>query len=507
MSRKNAGFASSAGSPLGGPGGDVRDERLAQVTAALREVEERLSLAASAARFGLYDANLVTGVTYWSPELRALLGIPLDAPSVAAGTVPEFIHPEDRERFSAKITASLDPRSSAVFEDEHRIVRSDGSVRWVLLKGSATFTGEGEERRPVRLTGLVMDITERRERSEQTQLLLAEVSHRSKNLLALVQAIARQTFKTGREDFIDRFEERLFALAASHDLLIRGELKGIDLAELVRSQLAHFAELIGTRISLHGPHVTLAASAGQTLGMAVHELATNAGKYGALSNDVGSVAISWAILPDETTGARFAMSWIECDGPPVQFTTRRGFGSLVIDRMARNALDAAVALRFAPEGITWRLECAAARVLDDRRELRGPMETDPAPAATAAPCVLVAEDDGLVALELAAAIEEAGYRVVGPASSVVRALALLDRTACNCAVLDVALGSESAEPIARRLRRDGVPFITVSGYGPEQRPPVFDDAPFLSKPLRPADLIATIERCRAAHPHIADAAS
>jgi two-component sensor histidine kinase len=115
------------------------------------------------------------------------------------------------------------------------------------------------------------------------------VNHRSKNILAVVQAIARQTVATTPHDFIDRFQDRLLALSASQDLLAKNKWKGVHLDKLARSQLAHFNDLIGTRIKMRGPPLLVSASAAQTLGMALHELATNAGKYGALSDDAGRV--------------------------------------------------------------------------------------------------------------------------------------------------------------------------------------------------------------------------
>lgn len=210
--------------------------------------------------------------------------------------------------------------------------------------------------------GSVLDITERREAEERTELLLREVNHRSKNMLGLVLAVARQTAARSRAEFIERFAERIQALAASQDLLVGSSWRGVDVADLVRAQLGHFADAIGTRIVLHGPPVRLTASAGQTLGMALHELATNAGKYGALSNAEGRVEIAWALVAAEAAEPRFEIGWVERDGPPVAPPQRSGFGSTVIDGMARVALAASVEVSFAPEGFRWRLGCAAERL-------------------------------------------------------------------------------------------------------------------------------------------------
>jgi PAS domain S-box-containing protein len=214
---------------------------------------------------------------------------------------------------------------------------------------------------PGQFAAVFSDITERKSHEEQIGLLMAEVNHRSKNMLTVVQAIARQTASTNPDDFIERFSERVKALAASHDLLVKNEWKNVELGELVRSQLAHFDDLIGTRIDLKGPELRVSAAAAQTIGMTMHELATNAGKYGALSNGAGRLEIEWSLRAGGASDI-FAISWRESGGPLVAAPARRGFGSTVISRMAGESLDAEVELKFEPEGLSWRLECPAPEV-------------------------------------------------------------------------------------------------------------------------------------------------
>jgi len=188
---------------------------------------------------------------------------------------------------------------------------------------------------------------------------MREVSHRAKNMLSLVQAIARQTAAREPEDFIGRFTERIQVLAANQDLLVRNKWQGVDTEDLVRAQLAHFADLIESRIAVHGPKLRLNAAAAQAVGLALHELATNAGKYGALSTDAGRVDVGWRL-----GGDIFAMSWTERAGPPVRPPERRGFGSTVIDSMAKRAVSGEVELDYAPSGLEWRLTCPAANALE-----------------------------------------------------------------------------------------------------------------------------------------------
>jgi two-component sensor histidine kinase len=203
------------------------------------------------------------------------------------------------------------------------------------------------------------DITERKAHEEYVHLLTREVNHRANNMLNLVRAIARQTAAKNPEDFVERFSERVQALSASQDLLIRNEWKGIEIEDLVRAQLAHFASLLDSRIAVRGPRLRLKAASAQAIGLALHELATNAGKYGALSGNKGRVDIWW-----QAAANMFTISWTENDGPPVVAPTRRGFGSTVINTMAKQSLGGEVAIYYARSGLMWQLICPAANAVE-----------------------------------------------------------------------------------------------------------------------------------------------
>ena len=188
---------------------------------------------------------------------------------------------------------------------------------------------------------------------------MREVNHRAKNMLSLVHAIARQTAAREPEDFIGCFTERLQALSANQDLLIRNEWHGVEIEDLVHAQLAHFADLVGSRIAVHGAKLRLKAASAQAVGLALHELATNAGKYGALSTDKGRVDVCWG-----SDGDTLTMSWTECEGPPVFAPKRRGFGTIVMETMAARSVDGKIDLDYAPSGLTWRLTCPAGSALE-----------------------------------------------------------------------------------------------------------------------------------------------
>jgi two-component sensor histidine kinase len=196
------------------------------------------------------------------------------------------------------------------------------------------------------------------ERTEYITQLLEEMSHRAKNILSVVQAIARQTATASPEEFLTRFSERIQTLAASHDLFVKSGSQGVEISDLVRIQLGHFNDVLNSRITLDGPSLRLSVVAAQTLGMILHELATNAAKYGALSNDSGQVGIRWE------ANDQFKLGWSEHGGPKVSQPSRRGFGSTVLKAMAESNLDGDVDIDFAPAGLCWRLVCPSSRVLE-----------------------------------------------------------------------------------------------------------------------------------------------
>jgi two-component sensor histidine kinase len=216
----------------------------------------------------------------------------------------------------------------------------------------------------VGLTCASVDVTERKEGEAHLRLLLRELTHRSKNLLAVIQAMARQTARhTGSvETFLTQFGARLQALAASHDLLIRESWYGASLGELVRSQLGVYLDGLAAQVSIEGPAIAIKPEAAQNLGLALHELAVNAAKFGALSVPSGRVAITWSRL-ENVDGSALELDWRETLGPKVKARRRKGFGSMVIERNLARALDAKVELEFDPDGLHCYIVIPANQIL------------------------------------------------------------------------------------------------------------------------------------------------
>jgi PAS domain S-box-containing protein len=324
---------------------------------------ERLQLALDAARLGWWQYDPLRRVFSWDTRSKEIFGVPADG-----ATVEEFmtwVHPDDVERVWAACNAALDPAEPQRAATQFRLRRREGKVGWVETFGLAYFGGDGRDRRAVSIVGIAADVTERKEREderkqreEKEHLLMREINHRAKNMLSVVDAIAHQTAARSPEDFVDRFSERIQALSANQDLLIRNEWRGVDVEDLVRAQLAHFADLICTRIAMQGPKLRLNPASAQAIGLALHELATNAGKYGALS-DTGRVNVCWG-----TDGKAFTMTWTEHDGPPVSPPHRRGFGTVVMKEMVERSVDGRVELDCPPSGVTWRVSCPAVNALE-----------------------------------------------------------------------------------------------------------------------------------------------
>ncbi len=294
-----------------------------------------------------------------------------------AKSIFDITHPEDRDNMRESCRR-LDDGTSAVFDVEERYVRKDGNVVWARTTVNAIRDEFG---RPLRNTAVVLDFTEHKEREEKEHLLMREINHRAKNMLSVVHCIAQQTAARNPDGFVESFSERIQALSANQDLLVRNQWNGVVIEDLVRAQLAPFADLMGSRVAAHGPRLRLTPASAQAVGLALHELSTNAGKYGALSTATGRVDISWGVDADT-----FTMSWVEREGPSVSAPTGRGFGTIVMKAMAERSVGGAVDLDYAPSGLTWRLACPAGNALEPPERERNSQEGQEGGAAGGSTC-------------------------------------------------------------------------------------------------------------------------
>lgn len=239
--------------------------------------------------------------------------------------------------------ATREPRNGEVRVD------SGEEIRWYDLFIEPNVSADGAV---TGVTCAAFDISELKRNEEQMRLVMRELTHRSKNLLAVVQAIARQTAQRAETvgDFLNGFGERLRALAGAQDLLVTENWAGARLDQLIGDQVGHYMPADQSRIVVSGPELTMTPEATQVLALALHELATNAAKYGALSNDIGTVSVTWSIEQDGDSQV-LAFEWREDGGPTVAPPSRKGFGRVVIEQNVARSLDAEVTLAFPPEGV------------------------------------------------------------------------------------------------------------------------------------------------------------
>lgn len=239
--------------------------------------------------------------------------------------------------------------------------RKDGTIIQLDL-ALTEWTLEGRRY----FTGIIRDITARKEREQHIRFIMRELSHRTKNVLAVVQAMAWQTARTtdDAQEFKERLSQRVEGLSRSIDLLVRHQWEGVGVEELVRNQLAPFLDEACNRLELNGPPLVLEPNGAQDLGLVLHELATNASKYGALSAPTGRIVVGWGIANGgDNTEPMFHMRWNEEGGPTVSTPERTGFGGTVIRDVMAKTHHASIDVSFAPEGLAWRLEVEAQRII------------------------------------------------------------------------------------------------------------------------------------------------
>ncbi len=361
--------------------------------------------------------------------------------------------------------------------------------------------------RQLRVAILFRDVTGRKRAEDHRTMLMAELDHRVKNILAVVQSIARQTLGRGRHagpEAADRLIGRINALAQSHTLLARSRWEGAGFAELVESAVAPYRGARPDRVLTEGPDLKVTPEAAQTLTLALHELVTNAAKYGALSREDGRVLAEWH-LSGEGEGRRLVFVWQEEGGPPLEAPPeRKGFGSALIERTLAFELDGEVTLHFAREGLRalFDLPLGKLRVAGERSDPARRRGEAPPPADLATlrdKRILLVEDEHLVGQEAAQALRSAGCAVTGPVATCAEALRIAVADDLDAAVLDINLGGDVVWPTARALWARGIPLVFATGYSDTiETPPELADAPRIEKPVRPERLVAALASVAAA---------
>ncbi|MBO9172316.1 PAS domain-containing protein [Rhizobium sp. L245/93] len=325
----------------------------------LARSEERLQLALGASTMvGIWDWDLKTDLIYADPNFAEIYTVEPER-AVAGAPLQEYtrnFHPDDMPEFEAELARVF--CGQPTFEAEYRIVQPDGGVRWVHARGRLIRNGAGA---PIRFSGAAVEITDRKRAEETQKLLMHELAHRVKNTLAVVQAITTQSLRhaSSIEDAGQKLHARLAALAKAHDVLTQDDWRGAALNDVVANTVCNIGMQDSDRIRVRGKRVILGPQAAMSFGLVLHELMTNAVKYGALSNDHGYVDIEWSVALEDN-GEAFHLKWSETGGPVVAVPEHKGFGS----RLIKSSLGSmgSVDVLYHPAGLELRMSASMAQI-------------------------------------------------------------------------------------------------------------------------------------------------
>ncbi|MCQ0987065.1 chemotaxis protein CheB [Jiella marina] len=448
-----------------------------------------LELIIRAANMGVWRYEAAKGKIHWDERLRDMLGVQdtLTQPTFEAAL--EMIAPDDRERVEAGLERTL--RTGAPFHEEFRFVTPDGDERW--LSGRAVRI---EEEQGKTVLGVSADITADKEVQERTLFMMRELDHRVKNLLSIILSITKITAgsTSDKRQFVNEFTERLNAMGRTHSLIAEKQWDGADLRSILESEVRQYR--LGEAIQLSGPDIDIAPAAAQSISMAIHELATNAAKYGSLSVESGELDILWRI--EAPNGERrLTLQWIERGGPKVEKPTRKGFGSTVLERILISQLDATVDLDFRETGLKAVITIPVAQL---RNFVATPQRREPPRAeAPVSPAevlggkrVLVIDDEWLVAEQHAGALADVGAQVVGPFTQLKQVKDEVLAEPLDLAVVDYNIAGNAALGLIDKLGERGVPVLIVTAYGSSLDLPATVSAKMVLN--KPASLTAVLNR-------------
>lgn len=455
----------------------ARTAELEASTARLMQSEQGRSLALAASNMGSWDWDRITGECVWDEGQCRIFGVDPQNFAVTPENVRALLHPDDWERLQAAMESVFS--DGQAYETEFRVCRPGGEVRWCVGTAAASVDPANHI---VRISGVTADITDRKETEARQSLLAREVDHRAKNALALVQAIVRMTRATGIESYTAAVEGRIQALSRVHTVLSQSRWQGADLGGLVDEELAPYRTNEAGKVVTGGPKILLQPSTAQTLALALHELVTNAAKYGALSSASGRVKLTWELQPSSV-----ALQWEETGGPLAKLPRSLGFGTRLVVASVEGQLGGKVTFDWRSEGLRCVLavphKTETLEHVAGRGQIAGRENVAAEPKVVAGNRIMIVEDEALVAMAVAESLTGLGCHVIGPFSRCADAMAAVADDDVHAAILDVNLGNEMVYPLADMLATRGVPFIFVTGYGAESIVPRFAGVPVLQKPI------------------------
>ncbi|PTW43514.1 PAS domain S-box-containing protein [Sphingomonas faeni] len=330
---------------------DTLSAELAKREVALAEREARLALALDAGGLGTWTIDLPEWRLSYSPSCLTNFGRPVGE-KLSIESMLACVHPEDRDLLTNSLNSAVEHGTR--YNVEYRILTPEGEQRWIHSQGSLQRRADGT---PLAVSGFSSNVSARKFAEEQRSVLAHELTHRVKNTLATVSAVVSQTLRDAASlaEARDAVSGRIASLASAHELLLKDEIEGAAIGEIVERVLAPFMDSNGRRFSAVGPTIRLTPEVTLALSMALHELATNAIKYGALSVPEGQVSIRWD-LNGNATERRLTFSWAEQDGPIVAMPTRVGFGTRMIERVLSRHIRGKAEIQYLPEGVRFAIE-------------------------------------------------------------------------------------------------------------------------------------------------------
>ncbi|HVX78534.1 MAG TPA: HWE histidine kinase domain-containing protein [Bradyrhizobium sp.] len=321
----------------------ARTAELEESTARLLASEQRRSMAIAAGKMGSWDWDWINGDWMWDDGQYRIFGVDPRRFEVTSANIQALLHPDDVEDLRKLVNEFT--KGAQTYEAEFRIYRPDGEMRWCVGTAAATVDRSG---RVVRISGVTVDITERKLAEERQNLLTREVDHRAKNALALAQSIVRLTRADNVKTYVNAVEGRINALARVHTILSLSSWQGAEMSKLVDEEIAAYS--MSGQIRLSGSEVQLQPATAQTLALALHELVTNSAKYGALSTLSGQLSIEWEV----DNGVLF-LTWEESGGPQVRTPTSRGFGTRSLMTSVESQLGGQALFDWRAEGLICKL--------------------------------------------------------------------------------------------------------------------------------------------------------
>jgi len=456
----------------------------------LRNSERRRTLALAAGQMGSWDWDVAASVCHWDEGQYGIFGVDRESFKISRASLQALVDPEDWAKMLEAFGQMLKGESTS--QIEIRIRRPSGELRWCVVSATATFDEAGKL---IRMVGVTVDITERKSAEDKQTLLTREVDHRARNALAIVQSIVRLTKAPTTDAYVEAIEGRIKALSRVHSLLSQYRWEGADLGRLLEDELAPF-QTSAMHVTSSGPAISLKPPAAQALALALHELATNAAKYGALASSAGKLNVTWDVSHDD-----IVIHWAETGAQLKAAPKSEGFGTKVIKSGVEQQLGGKVSMDWRSDGLLCELRIPHVNGASEQTRIEAAT-----PKANGAAMqnvsgkpkrVLLVEDEALVAMMMEDLLTDLGIEVIGPYGSLAEAMVAARGGDFDAAILDVNLDGGTVYPLAHFLSEHDVPFAFVTGYEPSTIDSRFRGVPVLQKPVERqtlSELLAHIGR-------------